>query len=133
MLQIFQAPKRFPGAAGAQIASSNRVLTGMGWGVQSGGGQASQVSPPPPRGSRSRCHRDNVPSLDLPRRRHPDVGGRCQAFGGLLGALPSPGGPPPHQKIVQVKRGEAGNPPANAVTPPPPPPAACDCPTQQWH
>ena len=54
MLQIFQAQKNFPGAVGAQVASSNQVLTSVGWGVQKGGEggeggggcQASQVSPP---------------------------------------------------------------------------------------
>ena len=53
VLQIFQAQKKFPGAVGAQVASSNQVLTSMGWGVQRGGGvvgggwcQASQVRPP---------------------------------------------------------------------------------------
>ena len=52
VLQIFQAQKNFPGAASAQVASSNQVLTSMGWGVQRGGGggegwcQASQVSAP---------------------------------------------------------------------------------------
>ena len=37
MLQIFQAQKNFPGAVGAQVASSNQVLTSVGWGVQKGG------------------------------------------------------------------------------------------------
>ena len=53
MLQIFQAQKKIPGAIGAQIASSNQVLTSMGWGVQRGWGMggggglvASQVSAP---------------------------------------------------------------------------------------
>ena len=48
VLQTFWAQKIFPGAVGAQVASSNWVLTGMGWGVQRGGGgcQASQVSAP---------------------------------------------------------------------------------------
>ena len=38
VLQIFQAQKIFPGAPCAQVASSNQVLTSMGWGVQRGGG-----------------------------------------------------------------------------------------------
>ena len=44
----FSRLKKFS-AAGAQLARSNRVLTGVGWGVQRGGGggcQASQVSAP---------------------------------------------------------------------------------------
>ena len=43
----FSGLNNFPGTVGAQVASSNRVLTSMGWGVQRGGwGQASQVSAP---------------------------------------------------------------------------------------
>ena len=34
----FSGSKNFPGATSAQIASSNKVLTSMGWGVQRGGG-----------------------------------------------------------------------------------------------
>ena len=32
----FPGSKKFPGATSAQIASSNQVLTSMGWGVQTG-------------------------------------------------------------------------------------------------
>ena len=49
VLQIFRAQKNFLGAASAQVASSNRVLTGMGWGVQRGGvGSGLKGKPPPP-------------------------------------------------------------------------------------
>ena len=35
----------FPGTIGAQVASSNQVLTSVGWGVQRGGGRAVGVRP----------------------------------------------------------------------------------------
>ena len=48
MFSNFPGSKKFLGAASAQIASSNQVLTSMGWGGPEGGGgcQASQVSAP---------------------------------------------------------------------------------------
>ena len=50
VLQVFQAQKKVSGVIGAQVASSNRVLSSMGWGAQRGGGggwgQASQVGTP---------------------------------------------------------------------------------------
>ena len=43
----YEAPKKFSGAIGAQLASSNEVLLGMGMGVREGaGGRASQVRAP---------------------------------------------------------------------------------------
>ena len=51
VVQIFQAQKNFPGAAGAQVASSNQVLTGMGLGGPEGGrvsGLTGKPPPPPP-------------------------------------------------------------------------------------
>ena len=46
----FPGSKHFPGAAGAQIVSSKQVLTGMGRGVQRGGGGLSGLTgKPPPR------------------------------------------------------------------------------------
>ena len=56
----FPGSKKFPGTASAQIASSNQVLTSMGWGGPEGGGgwcQASSVSAPHG-GNSARCTPD---------------------------------------------------------------------------
>ena len=36
--KFYRLKKKFLGTTSAQVASSNHVLTGMGWGVQRGGG-----------------------------------------------------------------------------------------------